>query len=246
MLDRRVSGLRRVSAAATLACAAAGGGDERLDLGRILDPRRGLDAGGDVDRPRMHRRDALGDVLGRQAARQDQRDLRAALRGQGPVPRAAGAAVGRAGRGVEQVEVGVVALDVADVGAGADPERLDHPRAGVLGHRHTERRPLVAVQLHVREPDALGEPHDLVERRVHEDAYRLHLAAQRAGDAGGDARVAAALGALPEVEPDRPGAQRRRVLGVLVPGDAADLHSGHTAQEPSPREPWPGARAGAP
>ena len=37
-----------------------------------------------------------------------------------PVPRAAGAAVGRAGRGVEQVELGVEALRVADVGARAD------------------------------------------------------------------------------------------------------------------------------
>ena len=204
------------------------GGDERLGLGRVLEARLGLDPGGHVDAPRAHGGDRVADVLGRQAAGQEQRHLRVALGGQAPVPGAAGAAAGagRAG-GVEQVEVGVEALDLADVGARADPVRLDHAGAGALGDRVAERRPLVSVQLHVREPDPLDRVRDLVERRVHEHPHELEPPPHRARDAGRHGRVGRPLGLRPQDEPDRPRVERGRQLGVLEPRDAAELDVGH-------------------
>ena len=53
-----------------------------------------------------------------------------------------------------------------------------------------ERRALVAVQLHVREPDRLGGVGDLVERRVDEHADELGPAPHAARDPGRDGLVA--------------------------------------------------------
>jgi hypothetical protein len=111
-----------------------------------------------------------------QPAGEDHRDLRAALaaRLQSHVrpepPRIPSAA------GVEQVEVGVEALERLQVRAAGDPGGLDDLRAGAARHLAGEGRALVAVQLHVREPDRLGGVGHLVERRVDEHADELGLA----------------------------------------------------------------------
>ena len=87
--------------------------------------------------------------------------------------------------------------------------------------------PLVAVQLDVREPDRVGGAGDLVERRVHEHADELDPAAHAARDPGRDRLLDGAREPRPEDEAERPGAQRRRQLGVLEARDAADLDPGH-------------------
>ena len=80
--------------------------------------------------------------------------------------------------GVEQVEVGVEALEVA-AGRRREPIRTalitfaPVRRATAVA----ERRALVAVQLHVREAERVDGVRDLVERRVDEDADGLDLAA---------------------------------------------------------------------
>ena len=107
-------------------------------------------------------------------------------------PRAAAHALGG---GVEQVEVGVEALERLQVGAAGDARGLDDLRARAARDLVGERRALVAVQLHVREPDRLGGVRDLVERRVDEHADELGLAPHAAGDPGRDGLLDRALGA---------------------------------------------------
>ena len=88
---------------------------------------------------------------------------------------------------------------------------------------------LVAVQLQVGEPERVGEPRDLVERLVDEDADELGAPAQRAGDPGGHGRVGGAGRARPQDEAERPGPELDGQLGVLGARDAADLDPGHPA-----------------
>ena len=102
----------------------------------------------------------------REAAAEDQRDLRAARADQRPVERLPRAApqplLLRSLRArVEQVEVDVVALEVAHVAGARHLRGLDHARAGPARHLAAERRALVAVQLHERQPEILARPHDI-------------------------------------------------------------------------------------
>ena len=108
-----------------------------------------------------------------------------------------------------------------------DAHRLDHLRARAPGGLGAERRALVAVQLQVREVQLLGGLRDLVERRVDEHADQLDAAAQRGRDARGDGRVGRARRVRPEDEAERPRTELDRELGVLGPGDAADLDARH-------------------
>ncbi len=204
-----------------------GDGHERLHLGRVLDARRGLGAGRDVDGVGLHGGDPLGDVLGGQPAGQDRGDLRAPLGGEAPVPRLPGAAVHPGSGGVEQVVVDPEALQGLQVGAGGDARRLDDLGAGPPRDLGGEGRSLVAVQLHVGEADRVGRVGDLVQRRVHEHPDQLDAAPHGARDPGCHAGLDGALGPRPQDEADRPGAQRGRLLGVLEARDAADLDPGH-------------------
>ena len=79
----------------------------------ILDPRRSLDAACDVDGERVGRRDRGRHALGVEPAADDQRQLRAASGQQRPVEALARAAAQPRRAAVEQVEVGVEALEVA-------------------------------------------------------------------------------------------------------------------------------------
>ena len=110
----------------------------------------------------------------------------------------------------------------------ADPRALITRAPGALGDRGAERRPLVAVQLHVREPDR-RRPRAAISSSVWltNTPDELEPAPHRARDPGRHGRVGRALGPRPEDEPDRPRAERGRQLGVLEPRDAADLDVGH-------------------
>jgi hypothetical protein len=131
---------------------------------------------------------------------------------------------------VEQVQVGAEGLGRADVGGRADPERLHHLGAGAPRGLGAERGPLVAVKLQDRQLLALGRPDDVLHRGVDEDPRDLAPALQRGPDllrqVGLD--IARALGVMDQ--PDRPGAQVRRVGGVLDAGHCADLDLGHLSQ----------------
>ena len=72
------------------------------------------------------------------------------------------------------------------------------------------------MQLDEREPDALGEADDLVERLVDEYPCDLDLTAKLAGDARRLVGVAAALGARPQDRPERPRARLDRTLTTGV------------------------------
>ena len=80
---------------------------------------------------------------------------------------------------------------------------------GALGDRGAERRPLVAVQLHVAEAERVGQPGDLVQRLVDEHADQLDAPVQRARDARGDGRVGVRAWTRGQrMKPDRPRAER--------------------------------------
>ena len=83
-----------------------------------------------VDRPRVDVGDRLGEVVGAEAAGEDQRRLRAPPLEQAPLPRLAAAAAEAGRGGVEQVEVGVEALEVADVARARHARGLDDLAAG--------------------------------------------------------------------------------------------------------------------
>ncbi len=139
-----------------------------------------------------------------------------------------GAAVRAACDGVEQVEVGVEALE----------RRAGRRRAPIRTALITfapvrcatavaEGRAFVAVQL----PSAAGRacrPHG---RRISSIGWLTNsahavstLRRSLADDAGGDCQVHVALGRSGHrMKPKRPGAELDRALGVLEPGDAADL-----------------------
>ena len=96
-----------------------------------------------------------GDVVRVQAAAEDQGNVRAAAREQRPVECLPGAAAQPRGRRpsapVDQVEVGVEALEVLEIGSGRDPLGLDHARARATGRLGAEGGALVAVQLEHRQ-----------------------------------------------------------------------------------------------
>jgi hypothetical protein len=86
------------------------------------------------------------------------------------------------------------------------------------------------VELEDRQLLALGGANDVLHRGVDEDARDLALSLQRGADLLGQLGldVARALGVMDE--PDRPGAELRRVGGVLEARHRADLDSGHESQ----------------
>ena len=167
-----------------------GGGErveERAELRWILVARRGLRPACGVDRVRPGRLHARGDVLAGQAAAQDQRDPRAALCDQTPVeclPCAAAHPLPARGprAGVEQVKVDVEPFEVPDVGGPGDLGGLDDPRPGAPRDLAAERRSLVAVELHERQPELLGDLDDARQRCVDEHAAQLDAASQRCAD----------------------------------------------------------------
>ena len=62
------------------------------------------------------------------------------------------------------------ALKVAQGEQSLHGRGLDRARAGAPSDLRAERRALLPVQLHEREPDELADAHDLLERRVDEHA----------------------------------------------------------------------------
>ena len=157
-------------------------------------------------------------------------NLAAAARGERPVPGLPRPAALAAGGGVEQVEVGVEALEVLEVRRARDPDRLDHLGAGAARDLGAERRALVAVELDVGEVQRLRGLGDLVEARVDEHADELGAAPQRLRDAGGVRRIRGARRGRPEDEAERPRAELDGELGVLGTGDAADLDARHACR----------------
>ena len=125
--------------------------------------------------------------------------------------------------GVEEVEVDAEGTRKVDVRRAPDPDRLDDRAAGPPSDLVAERKALVAVELHHREVLVLDRPGDLVNRLIDEDANDLELAPKSRADLGRDRVVAAPDASLPVIEADRPRAEARRVLGVVVPRYAAEL-----------------------
>ena len=130
-------------------------------------------AGGGIQREwscvcavRAGRKDRLCRRSRAQATAEDQRHLGAPRGEQAPVerlPRTAAqllpAGYGRAR--VEQVEVGVKALHVADLPNRGHLHRLDHPRPRAVARLRAICRPLVAVQLQHRQPQLITGLHHL-------------------------------------------------------------------------------------
>ncbi len=190
---------------------------------RLLDPRAGLDPAGDIDREWPHDLDRAGDILGRETAGEDHRHPRMAPARQAPIEALTGSA-GRVGTvRVEQMEIGAKRLRRLDVGAASHTQRLDHLGAGAASDLLAERGALVAVKLDHRELLVFDRGRDLVERRVDENAADLGRAAKLRADLERHGGIAASWARRPVVEPDRPGTERDRLLGVLDPGDAAEL-----------------------
>ena len=112
---------------------APGRRDKRPDLGRVLDARRALDAGGNIDAAGAAQRDRRLDRVGVEAAGQQPGNGRAKIPRQAPVERTAVAARQRRvlrRLGVDQQGVGdaLVGLRGGEVSARRDPDRL-HRRA---------------------------------------------------------------------------------------------------------------------
>src|SRR5215207_4354331 len=120
-------------------------GVERSDQLRILHPRRALGPARDVDRERTDALHRLTHVRRGQATGEDERGALGALADELPGERLAAAAV-------EEVEVGVERLERRHVAARAHADRLDDLRAGPPRDLAAERRALVSVKLHHREP----------------------------------------------------------------------------------------------
>ena len=195
-----------------------------------MTPGDGLDAGGDVDAERVHGGDRLGDVLGRQPAGQDQRDLRAPLRGAGSSPTSGRCRRACRSRAASSRWKSVwKRSSVAQVGAVADAAAALITLQPVrCADRGAERRALVAVQLHVgerrarRRRAAISSSGGLTNTPT-SSTRRRSARAIPAATRGSSWRAERG----PEDEPDRPGAELDRQLGVLEARDAADLDPGH-------------------
>ena len=154
-----------------------------------------------------------------------ERRARSSASRRSPPCRRAAPARRRARAGIEQVEVDVEALELADVADRRHLHRLDHLRAAAARHLGAVRRPSSPCSCSSVSPSSLAVAHDPLQRRVDEHAAQLHPAAQRARDPQ-RLRLRAAAGAvLVEDHAHRPRPQLDRQLGVLEAGDAADLHA---------------------
>ena len=200
-------------------------------LARVLAAGLGLDAGDDVDRVGVDGPDRLGDVLGRQPAGQHHRHLRAALGHQIPVEAVAGAAVHALAVGVEQVQVGAEGLGRLHVGGAADPKRLHHLGARAPRRLGAERRApprrgagagSAARARRRRTTSSIG----ALTKTPATSQRRFNAAPICSATPGSTKR---GLSAMVD-QPDRPGAERRRVLGVLEVRHAADLDLRHRSQ----------------
>src|SRR5204862_8272231 len=84
--------------------------------------------------------------------------------------------------GIEQMEVGEERGRRLHIGAGADPQRLDHAAARTTRRLAAEDRPLITVELEHRQRLVLRGPRELVEARVDEYPHDLELALHRRPD----------------------------------------------------------------
>src|SRR5216683_2433984 len=197
--------------------------DEGRDFRGVLDSFRSLDAAGDIDGIWPHATDGIGNVFGRQAAREDDRS-RHALRHQAPVERASRSAPEIAVESVEHPCPGArVWREVFyQIQPGANPRRFD------IGPREpgAEFRRLLAVELQQRHAAFANHILDFLPRRIHEyghrgdEGRRLHRYAART------LRRDVARTRAIEHQPDRIGALGRGGPSVLDPRDAADFDSG--------------------
>ena len=170
-----------------------------LDAGRAFDARRHVDA----ERP--HAGDRVGDVVRRQAAGQQDRAARAAIRPPRP-SRSSGrcrrAAPGRARRAAASSAPATPSI-------AASPAPTAPPSSTGRRHRRRVRRRFVAVQLHGAEPHQARDAVHVVERLIHEHADRRDERRQRRDDRARAVRIDEARAVRPEDEPERAGARPR-------------------------------------
>jgi hypothetical protein len=150
--------------------------DERGQLGRVLLPRRALDARRHVNPVRVQPDDRVGDVGGVEATRDEQPTVVDHPFGEPPVEHLA-----RAGAGAVDQEVGATELLEPGDRRVAGAERLDrarNPRRDPLGVLDR----LVPVQLHRAQPDGVGDLDHPARRLVAEHADGQHLRRQALHD----------------------------------------------------------------
>src|SRR5437588_1368954 len=150
------------------------------------------------------------------------------MAGELPVEGLAGPAVEALRVGVEQVEVRLaVRLEPAHRGRILHPCGLHHPAARASRRLAAVGGALVTVELQDRDPAEVGQPRDLVERRIHEDPDQLRLALERGADLLPRGRVARARALRIEDRAHGPGSELGREQGILRVRDTADLDLGH-------------------
>ena len=184
----------------------------------------------------MRGRDRSGDVLGREAGRQDDPPprIRQVARDR-PLDRLSRLALAPARGAVEQERGRVLAI-LQELRARR--ERLHSAEIirrrrelDRLDHRHRVAfevlRLLVAVELQGAEAACIHDRLDMTGRVIPEDADRRHERRQRANDRGHLRGRHESRRVLDEDEAERVGAGVDRRLRVLEVGDAADLDSGH-------------------
>ena len=195
-------------------------------LAGVLAARLGLDTGGDIDTPGMDGGDGVADVLGREAAGQDQAEAVGRALGQLPVEHLTGA--GR--RRVEQHRVGAVVGGPLDGGI-AGRERLDQ-HGDSVPHPPGLLRRLAAVQLRALEADLVDDLDDARGRLVAEHADGDDLRWQALDDVGHE-RGRDLAGRRGEHEADGVGVHGHRQQRVLLARGAAHLHEhGRTLPDP--------------
>src|SRR5206468_8382831 len=105
--------------------------------------------------------------------------------------------------------------------------------AGAPGRLATERGPLVAVELDHCQRLVLGSSRQLFEGRVHEHPDDLEPPPERPADLGRDGRLGEARALEMVVQPDRPGAEARRLTRGVEIRHAAELDL-HTHNDTGP------------
>src|SRR5581483_11758406 len=202
---------------------ALGGVDEVAHFLGVLLSGCGLDTAGDVDGVGAHLADGVGDILGSQAAgEEDGAAELVGLDGEVPVEGGAGAAEAIGHGSIEQPRAGVVVGKRAKGGGVADAKGLDRHH----GKLAAERGGFIAVELEEVEGAFADCPGNSLRGGIDEDTDLDDGRRQFAGDFGGGIQSDEARALFVEHEADGIGACGGGGEAIGDAGDTADFDNG--------------------
>lgn len=206
---------------------AIGGPKERRKPGGILPPRAILNPACHIDAVRGDGLDGFFDVVGIEAAGENDRMPKPTALHERPIERLAGAARLPFRKGVEQQVVNRKGNQAQDAQSVAHSHGFYYFRAGSARYLGAVHGTFVSVKLEHRKAALLGNRHDVIERFVYENAHHLTPSFEHGSDLHGGGELAPADTSRMHDHAHRPRPEFHREFGIFDVRNPADLDT-HT------------------